>query len=510
MKKLFKRLSVLFTVLLTLSLGVTHDVKEVKAANTYSYTFSSKVFSANGTQKLGDKEWTLSGDGSYYGYDGTKGHQFGSGGNPNKSMSLESESFSNVTSITINTSGASSINASFVVSVGGESVGSSTKLTTSATDYTFTPSTALSGNVKFSYTQSSSKAIYIKSIVIDYAEAGGKEITFEDTDLSNQETKASLSFDYSLTYGSIAYQLVTDASSLIVGDKLIIASNQKNVVAGDINSQYLTKKDATFSEDLSTIESAADAVLFTLGGSENAWTLANENGQLLGATEVKKLAWDASASTWSISIDEDSNATIQNNNSSYGRFLYNVTSPRFTTYTSASSATMVLPQLYKVVTIDSNEEKLVSQFYDDVKIKFGVEVSKDLFDSTPSGAGLIVSQREIQTGAADATLDEYMASNSNYKALSLGSAPTLTNNKYSVAGAIQVYEDDEFASATDTKLTTVLYASVYFVVNDKVVILKSSQYSVKTMLEYYSNNAESLGITGDTLTAVNAFNDFIA
>ena len=140
---------------------------------------------------------------------------------------------------------------------------------------------------------------------------------------------------------------VTDASTLKAGDKLVIACDSKNVVAGDITSQYLSKKAATFAEN--TISSLpADAVVLTLGGTSGAWTLSNENSKLLGATDVKKVAWGSGTTTWSISIDADGNATIQNGDSSYGRFLYNNSSPRFTTYTSNASSSMLLPQLYRL------------------------------------------------------------------------------------------------------------------------------------------------------------------
>ena len=51
--------------------------------------------------------------------------------------------------------------------------------------------------------------------------------------------------------------------------------------------------------------------------------------------------------TWSISIS-NGEATIENTEASYGSFLYNVNSPRFTTYTSSPNASMLLPQLYKL------------------------------------------------------------------------------------------------------------------------------------------------------------------
>ena len=183
MKNKFKKSVFLLSSLMMLSVGAgiinvaenTVNVAEAADQN-YSYTFASTQFTANGTKALGGVDWTLSGDGGYWGYDGTKGQQLGSSKKPYKSMTLLSSEFTNVSKITINTSGASSINASFVVSVGGIQVGSSTKLTTTATDYTFNCD-QLDGAVSLAYTQTSSKAMYIKSIEIDYATDEGSGFT---------------------------------------------------------------------------------------------------------------------------------------------------------------------------------------------------------------------------------------------------------------------------------------------------------------------------------------------
>ena len=183
MKNKFKKSVFLLSSLMMLSVGAgiinvaENTVNVAEAADqTYSYTFTAKQFSANGTKTLGGVDWTLSGDGGYWGNDSTKGQQFGSGNKPYKSMTLTSSEFTNVSSITINTSGANSINASFIVSVGGTQVGSSTTLTNTATGYTF-DCDQLDGAVSFAYTQTSSKAIYIKSIIINYATDEGSGFT---------------------------------------------------------------------------------------------------------------------------------------------------------------------------------------------------------------------------------------------------------------------------------------------------------------------------------------------
>lgn len=158
------------------------------------------------------------------------------------------------------------------------------------------------------------------------------------------------------------WELVTDASTLKAGDILVIGCSSEGATAGDISSSIMASISSTFNAAKTKItELGEGTVELTLGGTSGAWTFANSSKQLLGATAVKKVAWGSGTTTWSISIS-DGIATIQNGTSSYGRFLYNVGSPRFIPYTSATSATMLLPQLYRkpsyTVTAQSNNTDL--------------------------------------------------------------------------------------------------------------------------------------------------------
>ncbi len=158
-----------------------------------------------------------------------------------------------------------------------------------------------------------------------------------------------------------SWNLVTDASTLKVGDELVIASNEKGVVAGNISKDYLSEVISTFSEDMSTIaELGQGAVVFTLGGEADAWTLFNSVGKLLGCTGVKKVAWANGNTTWKISIDTSNDATIKSTNTANGKLPYNANNPRFTTYTSDPNAGMLLPQIYRRETtiIDPNKPVL--------------------------------------------------------------------------------------------------------------------------------------------------------
>ena len=157
-------------VLSVSQLGVPVSSDDVVPGAKYTYTFTSTQFTANGTKTLSGLAWTISGNGGYWGYDGTKGQQFGSGNKPYKELSVSTSAYSGgVQKIVINTSGASSISAKLTVTVGGVAYGSQVSLTTTATSYTFNAPAAgmQAGDIVLKYTQTSSKAIYIKSITIN-------------------------------------------------------------------------------------------------------------------------------------------------------------------------------------------------------------------------------------------------------------------------------------------------------------------------------------------------------
>lgn len=67
-----------------------------------------------------------------------------------------------------------------------------------------------------------------------------------------------------------------------------------------------------------------------------------------GATAAKKIAFGKGTTSWRITIAESNDATIQNGNSSYGKILHNVSNTRFTTYTSDTNVSMLLPQIYRL------------------------------------------------------------------------------------------------------------------------------------------------------------------
>lgn len=199
-------------------------------------------------------------------------------------------------------------------------------------------------NKELIWSTSDSSIATVNNGAVKGVSAGTAIITVKTVD-GNKTASATVAVKASSV--SSEWQLVTDASSLASGDVIVLASSDNGVVNGNISSQIMSSISSTFTSDKTAIEELSeDAVQLTLGGEEGAWTLANDDGQLLGATAVKKLAWGSGTTTWTISIS-GGNATISSTNSSYGRFLYNSGSPRFTTYTSNTTASMTLPQIYR-------------------------------------------------------------------------------------------------------------------------------------------------------------------
>ena len=139
--------------------------------------------------------------------------------------------------------------------------------------------------------------------------------------------------------------LVKDASTLKAGDQIILAAeaNSKTYAAGAWSGKFLSSVETTFT-------ALADGVqIFTLGGKAGAWTLTGADGKQISTSAAKALNnTGAGASTWTISIDADGNATVASTDTSCGRILYNVNSPRFLNYTSATTKSMLLPSIYRV------------------------------------------------------------------------------------------------------------------------------------------------------------------
>lgn len=160
--------------------GILMNAKVSSAEDkTYDYEFTKEgAFSKNGSQKLGDIEWNLSGDGGYWGF--ANGQQFGSKNKPYKNLKLSTNvEINNVKEVTVYGSTAAGSNATMQFSVGELK---SENYTLSATNkaYTYTLDSQTNGIVEININQTTSKALYIKEIKMTYSDSVMYNVLFFD------------------------------------------------------------------------------------------------------------------------------------------------------------------------------------------------------------------------------------------------------------------------------------------------------------------------------------------
>ncbi len=139
------------------------------------------------------------------------------------------------------------------------------------------------------------------------------------------------------------FKLVTSTDDLEAGLRYIIACGSKNMAAGALNSSYLSNVSITSSNDVITINDNV-AVFILDGDQDNGWTFQNESSnQYLRSTAAKNVSYSSTASTWTLANGTDG---VTMTMGSYGTMLYNSSSPRFTTYTSTPTSSMIQANLY--------------------------------------------------------------------------------------------------------------------------------------------------------------------
>lgn len=158
------------------------------------------------------------------------------------------------------------------------------------------------------------------------------------------------------------WKKITSADKLVAGKYYVLGlAGQAATATFNLTSGYLGKVTSTFTQGAIIAYDALgeSSAVFQLGGEAGAWTLTEvmAQDQLLGGYGTATLAWDAIKTTWPITFTEGF-AVIGDANGN--RILYNKNSPRFKTYSSDLSTSMLLPQLFvwglksHTVTFDAN------------------------------------------------------------------------------------------------------------------------------------------------------------
>lgn len=417
-------------------------VKQVVNAETgqYSYDFTAKTISANGTIALGDANWTVSGDGGYWGYNDTKGQQLGSGNNPYKTLTLSTDYFNdkNITKVTINTSGASSINATMDVTINGSSVGSQS-LTSTATSYSFDVD-SLFGVLAFNFTQTSSKAIYVKSIVVDYEVQG--EVSYTDLFTVNT-TKSSLNLKWNIGESSDEqyFEKVTTTPTDWDGNYLIVCEDSMVAFNGSLTTLDAVNNNVSVSIENNkiTYDSKLDISTFTI--DSNGY-VKSKSGYYIGQTSDANGLKSSTTSPYTNTITFNDDGTV--NLLSGGAYLrYNAYSNqcRFRYYKSSSYTGQQAISLYKFV--GSSDEYSITN----ASVRFGATIEQELYEgliSEGSNVSFGVVVAKVNDLESSTLVEAYEANNSAVKSVTFTKEEVLANG-YTFAVLITNVPESFFA-----------------------------------------------------------------
>ena len=286
-------------------------------------------------------------NGATLNYSGDQANLYGNGVNSITSLALYSSGTINpqITTITKNADGTITLNAAAATNVAKPTFSPAAGRYTEA--QTVTISCATEGVAIYYTTDGStptaSSTRYTSPITIE-------ETTTLKAIAVNADGEESLVATAKYIIGAISdtknFKRVTSADELVSGMRYIIACGSKKVAAGELtttsSASYLSPVDVSLSNDIITITD--DVAVFTLDGSGNKFSFLNdETGEYLYATEVKKVNYSSTNELWTLANGANGVEMIFD---SYGTMTYNVSSPRFTTYISDATASMIRANLY--------------------------------------------------------------------------------------------------------------------------------------------------------------------
>ena len=237
--------------------------------------------------------------------------------------------------------------------------------------------------------------------------------TIQAIAVTEEEQSAVATAQYIIkTPTSQYFKLVSSVDGMVSGMRYVIVNEGKAKAAGSLkttsSSAYLTAVDVTMSSDNEVATVNDDVVVFTALKSADGWMFVNDEGQYLYATAAKKLAFAGEEKAWTLT--DDTNGGVAMAFGSYGTMLYNVNSPRFTTYTSSPTASMVVAHLYA-----ESQEDVPPVVKEDVTMAFNpTELTVTLGEAftlptlsiEPKGLTVTYSSDNTEVATVDATTGE--------------------------------------------------------------------------------------------------------
>lgn len=310
-------------------------------ADTYKYTSAKEDYSSYSSGIFsfvsGNVTWTGKTNYAKPSNEDTssskRGTQFGTKNSTNCSLSLStSDIVGTIQSIVVNTATASGCTVNLSVSVGGKEVDKKT-LTGKSADYTFTPTITTSGEVVLSWSTAKG-SVYLKSITITYTPSTSSVAA---PTFSADSKSFSDKFNLTLSAGSDAAKIMyttdgttpsykngvgelysdpisithsTTVKAIAVSSKdeesAVVTNEYKLELPAPIISEATKIFTAPFTVSLSTEATAAEAILYTLDGTDPSWEnnatkKYTEPIQISATTTLKAISYATNGTTYEYS-----------------------------------------------------------------------------------------------------------------------------------------------------------------------------------------------------------------
>ena len=440
-------------------------------ADTYKYTFTSKVFEKTSTtstknletQKLSDVSWTTSGVIPYAGYDATKSQQFGSKNDPANFSISTSDVNGTITSIKINASKTAKGSSTLAVSVGGNQYGKDVSLTASATSYSFEGSS--SGEVKISI-KSVSAGAYIKSIEITYTSSSSSSVAAPTITPTSKEFAAPFTATIASTTKDATIYYTLDGS-----DPIASTTRQTYTSAG-VSIPAATTTLKAFASLNGENSSVASATYTFTGAYAN---LAALKAVAKSGNTYKVQLTDAivTLTNGSNCYIEDATAGILYYKKSHGYNegdkLNGVATVTYTVYEGQNEITSLEGDITKeadatipCTTVTLSDILNNTAQYESMRVKVEMAVAKDIFkDKTDRDATIADGDLELPlyNGFAGSTYKEFREN----AYVNVTGYPYVYVNKGSSTPTLKVWTGDIEAVKDDAvKITDAQYGTAYY------------------------------------------------
>ena len=205
-----------------------------------------------------------------------------------------------------------------------------------------------------------------------------------------------------------SYSLVTDASTLVAGDKIVLVNEKNNKIMAGQNSNNRAEDNVTISEH-AIASLPATAAVITLEGSSAGWNLKTEDGYLYAASSSGNylrsrtpVGDDNAKATISIT-DNNAVITFQGTNTR-NKIKHNNSSNLFSCYASAATADNDYVQIYRVDKANTYDVAIGSTGYKTLISSVGATLPAGLtaYIAVSAGEGKIhlTSVASIKAGSA--------------------------------------------------------------------------------------------------------------